>query len=70
VAGIGLFIGLCGSIALEKLLRFSVFATAKFDGVSLLAIILALSAVAWLAAWLPARRAAKLDPVIALRQDV
>jgi putative ABC transport system permease protein len=70
VAGAGLLIGLCGSIALEKLVRSSVFGAAKFDGASLTAVILALSAVALLAAWLPARRAAKLDPVTALRHDV
>jgi putative ABC transport system permease protein len=70
VAGAGLFIGLCGSIALEKLVRFTVFGAAKFDAVSLTAIIVALSGVALVAAWLPARRAATLDPVTALRHDV
>ena len=70
LAGAGLFIGLCGSIALEKLARFSVFGAAKFDGASLAAITFALSGVALLAAWLPARRAATLDPVTALRHDV
>ena len=70
VAGAGLFIGLCGSIALEKMVRFSVFGAAKFDAASLAGIIVALSAVALLAAWIPARRAAALDPVTALRHDV
>lgn len=70
VAIAGLFIGLCGSIALEKLVQFSVFGAAKFDGVSLAAIVVALSGVVFLAAWLPARRAARFDPVTALRHDV
>jgi putative ABC transport system permease protein len=70
VAGVGLFLGLCGSIAIEKLVRFSVFGAAKFDAVSLTGVVIALSAVALLAAWLPARRAAALDPVTALRQHV
>jgi putative ABC transport system permease protein len=70
LAGVGLFLGLCGSIAIEKAVRFSVFGAAKFDAVSLTGVVIALSAVALLAAWLPARRAAALDPVTALRQDV
>jgi putative ABC transport system permease protein len=69
VAIAGLLMGLCGSIALEKLVQFSVFGAAKFDGVSLSAIIVALSGVTLLAAWMPARRAAQLDPVTALRHD-
>ena len=70
VAAIGLFIGLCGSVALERLVRFNIFGAATFDAVSSAAIIFVLSSVALLAAWLPARRAGKLDPVTALRHEV
>jgi putative ABC transport system permease protein len=34
VVVVGVFIGLCGSVALEKFVRFNVFGTAKFDGVA------------------------------------
>jgi ABC-type antimicrobial peptide transport system permease subunit len=69
VTAIGLLVGLCGGIALEKLVRFNVFGTAKFDGTSFAAVMILLFSVALLAAWLPARRAGKLDPVIALRRE-
>jgi putative ABC transport system permease protein len=69
VAALGLFLGLCGSIALEKSVRFNVFGRAHFDAVSLAAVMIVLSGVAMLAAWLPARRAGKLDPVTALRHE-
>jgi putative ABC transport system permease protein len=69
VTAIGLFLGLCGGIALEKLVRFSVFGAAKFDGASFAAVMILLLSVALLAAWLPARRAGKLDPVTALRHE-
>jgi ABC-type antimicrobial peptide transport system permease subunit len=69
VAMVGVFIGLCGSVAFEKFARFNVFGTAKFDAFSSAAIVIVLSSVALLAAWLPARRAGKLDPVTALRRE-
>lgn len=70
VAAIGLLIGLCGSLALGKLMRFGVFGAAKFDGISLAAVMVLLFGVALLSAWMPARRAGKLDPVTALRHEV
>lgn len=69
VAGLGLVIGLCGSILLERIMRFEVFAKTSFDFASLAAVVLALSAVALLAAWMPASRAGNLDPVTALRHE-
>ena len=69
VAGLGLVIGLCGSILLERIVRFEVFAKTSFDFLSLAAVVIALSAVALLAAWMPASRAGNLDPVTALRHE-
>jgi putative ABC transport system permease protein len=66
---LGLAIGLCGSIALERIVRFQVFAKTSFDALSLAMVVIALSSVALLAAWLPASRAGNLDPVTALRHD-
>ena len=69
VAGLGMTLGLCGSVVLEHIVRFEVFAKTSFDLVSLAAVVLTLSAVSLLAAWMPASRAGDLDPVTALRHE-
>jgi putative ABC transport system permease protein len=69
VVCIGLAIGIAGSIALMRLARFEAFGGTSFDPLSVLAVIVTLSIVALIASWLPAYRAAKLDPLTALRQE-
>ena len=66
---LGLLIGLCGSFAVERMMRSYLFGKFSFDVVSLGAVVLVLSVVALLATWLPARRAGNLDPVTALRHE-
>jgi predicted permease len=66
---IGLAVGLAGSVALAQFLRSEVFQVPGTDPVALAGVVLLLSATALLACFLPARRAAKLDPMSALRHD-
>jgi putative ABC transport system permease protein len=69
VASLGLALGLIGSLLVERLVRFQIFAKTSFGVAPLAAIVLLLALVALLAAWLPAARAGNLDPVTALRHD-
>jgi len=66
---IGLPLGLGGAIALSGILESQLFGVSASDPVTLLCVSLLLAAVAILACHLPARRAAKVDPMVALRYE-
>jgi ABC-type antimicrobial peptide transport system permease subunit len=66
-AGIG--IGLVLSAAVTRLLSQMLFGVAPTDAVTFAAVSLLLAAVALAAAWLPARRATRIDPMAALRSE-
>jgi predicted permease len=66
---IGLAAGIAGSIALASVLRSLVWGVDPLSALSLLAGTAAVVAAATLASWLPARRAARVDPIVALRSD-
>jgi len=65
--GAGAILGAAASLALARTVRGLLFEVSPEDPVSLLAPVLALCAAGALAAWLPSRRAARVDPVVALR---
>jgi predicted permease len=69
LAGLGILIGLAGALALSRLITTLLFGVHPNDPVSFAAIALLLAAVAFLATWLPARRATQVDPLAALRHD-
>jgi putative ABC transport system permease protein len=69
LAGLGVCIGLAGAVAVTHLLRSLLFGVSPLDPVTFLAIPLLLLVVAWFACWLPARRAARVDPMMALRSE-
>ena len=63
----GITIGLAGALLLTRLLATQLYAIRPTDLPTFVAIPLLLAAVALVAAWLPARKASKVDPMIALR---
>ena len=69
VAAIGLAIGLPFALVVGNALRAFLFNVQPGDTLTLVASCLLLSTVALLAAYVPARRASRIDPIIALRED-
>ena len=67
--GISLLIGLAGAFAATRLLSTMLYGVGMWDPLTFGGIVLVISVVAFLAAWLPARRASKIDPIIALRTE-
>jgi predicted lysophospholipase L1 biosynthesis ABC-type transport system permease subunit len=65
----GTAVGLLGALALSRLLRSLLFGVGPSDPVTFAAAPLILIAVAFVASYLPARRAARVDPMIALRSE-
>jgi predicted permease len=69
LAGIGLAVGLAGAFAASKLLSKLLFEVKPTDPATYAAVAVLLAAVAVAACYLPARRAMKVDPLVALRQE-
>ena len=69
VTGLGLAIGLAAAAALTRLMQGVLFGISPIDGVSFAVAPMVLLAVATLASFLPAHRAARTDPAEALRQE-
>jgi ABC-type antimicrobial peptide transport system permease subunit len=69
LAAVGVVAGLGLTAAAQKILKSFLFGVSAMDGWSLAAAVVLLGAVALFAAWIPARRAAGIDPVEAIRAE-
>jgi ABC-type antimicrobial peptide transport system permease subunit len=66
LCGIGMVLGLAGALVATRVLRTMLYGVVPGDPVTYVAIVAVVGAAALLASWVPARRAAGLDPVRAL----
>jgi putative ABC transport system permease protein len=69
LAGVGAAIGVGGAMGLSRVMETLLFSVSRRDPVTFIAVPVALLIVAGLACYLPARRAMRVDAVVALRAD-
>ncbi len=69
LAGIGLAVGLAGAFGLTRVIASMLFGVKATDPLAFGAVALTLALVAALAVYIPARRATRIDPLIALRYE-
>ena len=65
----GVSLGLLAALGLSRLVTRLLFGIGAFDMPTYVAVPLVLGGMALLACWLPARRAMRVDPLVAMRED-
>jgi putative ABC transport system permease protein len=69
LVGAGLIIGIAASLATNRLLESQLWNTSPHDPMTFAAVIAAIVTIAALACWVPARRAVRVEPMVALRHE-
>jgi putative ABC transport system permease protein len=70
LTGCGVAMGVVVALALTRVISALLFGVSPTDPVTYIVVAASLATVALLATYLPARRASRIDPVVALRADV
>ena len=69
IVGISVVIGVVGAFAATRMLNSLLYGISAWEPLTFSAIAVLISVVAFLATWLPARRASRVDPIVALRTE-
>jgi ABC-type antimicrobial peptide transport system permease subunit len=69
LAGIGIVIGLGGAAAASQFIVSMLYEVSRFDPITYFGVVALLAGVAGIACWVPAWRAAQVDPSITLRAE-
>ena len=69
LAALGILVGIPAALALTNLIKKLLYGVKPNDPASLAAAVIVMIAVAAVAAWIPARRASRVDPIAALKYE-
>jgi predicted permease len=66
---VGIAVGISGAFAVIHLMKSLIFGVSPTDPVTFVSVAILLAGVAFFACWIPARRASRVDPMVALRHE-